>query len=215
MTETFIKERKHNLTGKVEKVGIDDASLFLARFEQRLAGDVRGDPLRARPQGALHPGNQRRERLDRSGTCTTCTACSISITATRAGCAAGAPSTSPTATIPTWSTGGCRACRSATSTPSSTRSPISSRPPAKRQGAAADLPRGLATDYVTDAVLKSAKTRAVGDGREVRSNPSPSPRTRPEGESLQEEILAFVTLRGAWSGWELTSRFRTAASRPS
>jgi myo-inositol 2-dehydrogenase/D-chiro-inositol 1-dehydrogenase len=31
-TETFIKERKHNLTGNVEKVGIDDASLFLARF---------------------------------------------------------------------------------------------------------------------------------------------------------------------------------------
>lgn len=33
MTETFVKERKHNLTGKVEPVGIDDASLFLARFE--------------------------------------------------------------------------------------------------------------------------------------------------------------------------------------
>lgn len=33
MTETFIKERHHNLTGKTEKVGIDDASLFLARFE--------------------------------------------------------------------------------------------------------------------------------------------------------------------------------------
>ncbi len=32
MSETFIKERKHNLTGKVEKVGIDDASAFLARF---------------------------------------------------------------------------------------------------------------------------------------------------------------------------------------
>jgi predicted dehydrogenase len=32
MTETFIKERHHNLTGKVEKVGIDDASAFLARF---------------------------------------------------------------------------------------------------------------------------------------------------------------------------------------
>jgi myo-inositol 2-dehydrogenase/D-chiro-inositol 1-dehydrogenase len=31
-TETFIKERKHTLTGKVEPVGIDDASLFLARF---------------------------------------------------------------------------------------------------------------------------------------------------------------------------------------
>jgi myo-inositol 2-dehydrogenase/D-chiro-inositol 1-dehydrogenase len=33
MTETFIKERTHNLTGTVEPVGIDDASAFLARFE--------------------------------------------------------------------------------------------------------------------------------------------------------------------------------------
>ena len=33
MTETFIKERKHNITGKVEPVGIDDASAFLARFD--------------------------------------------------------------------------------------------------------------------------------------------------------------------------------------
>ena len=33
MTETFVKERKHNITGKVEPVGIDDASAFLCRFE--------------------------------------------------------------------------------------------------------------------------------------------------------------------------------------
>ena len=33
MTETFIKQRKHTETGKVEKVGIDDACAFLARFE--------------------------------------------------------------------------------------------------------------------------------------------------------------------------------------
>jgi myo-inositol 2-dehydrogenase/D-chiro-inositol 1-dehydrogenase len=33
MTETFIKERKHSLTGNVEPVGIDDASAFLCRFE--------------------------------------------------------------------------------------------------------------------------------------------------------------------------------------
>jgi predicted dehydrogenase len=33
MTETFIKERKHALSGKVEKVGIDDACAFLARFK--------------------------------------------------------------------------------------------------------------------------------------------------------------------------------------
>jgi predicted dehydrogenase len=33
MTETFVKQRKHNLTGQVEPVGIDDASAFLCRFE--------------------------------------------------------------------------------------------------------------------------------------------------------------------------------------
>jgi predicted dehydrogenase len=33
MTETFIKQRKHNLTGRIEPVGIDDASAFLGRFE--------------------------------------------------------------------------------------------------------------------------------------------------------------------------------------
>jgi predicted dehydrogenase len=33
MTETFIKERKHSLTGKVQAVTIDDASAFLARFD--------------------------------------------------------------------------------------------------------------------------------------------------------------------------------------
>src|SRR5947209_1036766 len=32
LTETFVKERKHNLTGKVEKVGIDDACIFMGRF---------------------------------------------------------------------------------------------------------------------------------------------------------------------------------------
>jgi predicted dehydrogenase len=32
MTETFIKQRQHTLTGKIEKVGIDDACAFLARF---------------------------------------------------------------------------------------------------------------------------------------------------------------------------------------
>jgi predicted dehydrogenase len=33
MTETFIKERRHALTGLVEPVGIDDASAFLCRFQ--------------------------------------------------------------------------------------------------------------------------------------------------------------------------------------
>ena len=38
MTETFVKERKHNLTGKVEKVGIDDACAFLCRFNNGSLG---------------------------------------------------------------------------------------------------------------------------------------------------------------------------------
>jgi len=38
MTETFIKERKHNLTGKIEPVGIDDACAFLCRFDNGSLG---------------------------------------------------------------------------------------------------------------------------------------------------------------------------------
>ncbi len=38
MTETFIKERKHTLTGKVEKVGIDDACTFMCRFDNGSLG---------------------------------------------------------------------------------------------------------------------------------------------------------------------------------
>ena len=33
LTETFVKERKHNLTGKMEPVGIDDACVFMGKFE--------------------------------------------------------------------------------------------------------------------------------------------------------------------------------------
>jgi predicted dehydrogenase len=39
MTEIFVKERKHNLTGKVEKVEIDDACSFLCRFENGSLGN--------------------------------------------------------------------------------------------------------------------------------------------------------------------------------
>ncbi len=38
MTETFVKERMHTLTGKVEKVGIDDACAFLCHFENGSLG---------------------------------------------------------------------------------------------------------------------------------------------------------------------------------
>ncbi|MEX1224313.1 MAG: Gfo/Idh/MocA family oxidoreductase, partial [Pirellulales bacterium] len=38
MTETFVKERMHNLTGKVEKVSIDDACAFLCHFDNGSLG---------------------------------------------------------------------------------------------------------------------------------------------------------------------------------
>lgn len=38
MTETFIKDRVHQLTGKVQKVGIDDACLFHCHFENGSLG---------------------------------------------------------------------------------------------------------------------------------------------------------------------------------
>ena len=39
MTETFIKERRHAETGKVEPVGIDDACTFFCRFENGSLGN--------------------------------------------------------------------------------------------------------------------------------------------------------------------------------
>jgi predicted dehydrogenase len=38
MTETFVKKRKHALTGKVQDVGIDDAAAVLCRFENGSLG---------------------------------------------------------------------------------------------------------------------------------------------------------------------------------
>ena len=39
MTETFVKERKHVETGKMEKVGIDDACMFMCRFDNGSLGN--------------------------------------------------------------------------------------------------------------------------------------------------------------------------------
>ena len=54
MTETFIKERKHTLTGKVEKVGIDDACSFMCHFDNGSLGLFESTRYaRAGPQSAL------------------------------------------------------------------------------------------------------------------------------------------------------------------
>ena len=75
MTETFIKERQHNLTGKVEPVGIDDACAFLCRFAQRLAGARSSPP--ATPAGTRRCTRSRSTAKTprSSGICTICTGC--------------------------------------------------------------------------------------------------------------------------------------------
>jgi predicted dehydrogenase len=64
MTETFIKERRHTESGKVEPVGIDDACAFLARFKN---GSLAVFESTRYAQGFVHVRDQRRRRLDRLG----------------------------------------------------------------------------------------------------------------------------------------------------
>src|SRR5262249_36226000 len=54
MTETFIKERKHQLSGKVERVGIDDACAFMCRFGNGALGLFESTRY-ARGHKALYP----------------------------------------------------------------------------------------------------------------------------------------------------------------
>ena len=54
MTETFIKERKHQLTGKVQKVTIDDACSFMCRFDNGSLGLFESTRYALGHKGALH-----------------------------------------------------------------------------------------------------------------------------------------------------------------
>ncbi len=73
MTETFVKERMHNLTGKVEKVGIDDACTFTCRYaKKRFVGQLRKHALRPRSQSGVHVPRSTAKTCRCFGTCTTC-----------------------------------------------------------------------------------------------------------------------------------------------
>ncbi len=67
VTETFVKERSHNLTGKVEPVQHRRRLPFPCALRQWLARVFRSHSLRSRPQGSLYVRNQRRTRLDLLG----------------------------------------------------------------------------------------------------------------------------------------------------
>ena len=127
MTETFIKSRKHNLTGKVEPVGIDDASAVPGAIPERLAGDFRGDAVRARPQGALHVRDQRRARVDLVGPARSAPAAVLRSSRRRPAARLAQPAHHRPRPSLYGATGGCRGCRSGTSTRSCTSSRISWR----------------------------------------------------------------------------------------
>jgi predicted dehydrogenase len=98
MTETFVKERTHSLTGQKQEVTIDDAAAFLARFANGSLATFEATRY-ARGHKAQYTLEINGENASIAWICTICTGCTISTTATRGGCAAGARCISPTATI--------------------------------------------------------------------------------------------------------------------
>ena len=67
MTETFVKKRKHAAHRQGAGGRHRRCRGGALPLRERLARHLRIDPLRPRPQGALHPGDQRRARLARLG----------------------------------------------------------------------------------------------------------------------------------------------------
>ena len=89
MTETFIKERKHNLTGKMEPVGIDDASAFLCRFENGSLATFEATRYARGHKALIHSRDQWRARFGDLGSARSAPHCNGSIIAMKAACAAG------------------------------------------------------------------------------------------------------------------------------
>ena len=111
MTETFVKERKHAETGKMQPVGIDDAAAVLARFANGSLGTFESTRY-ARGHKALYTlRDQRREGLARLGPARPATALQyFDHGDRRQPPRLDAASSSPTAIIPTSASGGCPAC---------------------------------------------------------------------------------------------------------
>ena len=192
MTETFIKQRKHNLTGKVEPVGIDDASAFLARFQNGSLSTFEATRY-ARGHKALYTLEingehasacwdlhdlHRLQWFDHKDEGRTRGWRSVHVTRRR--------SSVHEELV------GARACRSATSTRSPTSLPIFCRPWARAQSAAPTFRDGLQTDYVTDAVLKSAAS-----GRWEQVGAAETGRSRMMMKHTDSHSLAVVVIVAA------------------
>ena len=126
MTETFVKQRKHNLTGKVEKVGIDDACAFLARFKNGSLATFESTRY-ARGHKALYTFEINGEHASIFWDLHDLHRLQYFDHRDEGRVRGWRTSMSPMAIIPTWTSGGCPACRSATNTVSCIKSPISWR----------------------------------------------------------------------------------------
>ena len=129
-TETFVKERRHQETGKIQPVGIDDACMVMARFEIGAMGLFESTRY-ARGHKALmtlelngEAGSLASTSRTRSGSRSSSTARPTAAKST-ATPPAGARSTSPASSTPTWTAGGSPVFQSVTSIPSSMPSPTS------------------------------------------------------------------------------------------
>ena len=108
MTETFVKERTHAVTGKVQPVGIDDAAAVLTRFANGSLGTFESTRY-ARGHKALYTLEINGEHGSLAWDLHDLNRLPGSTIGSRGRCAAGARSWSPTATTPTSANGGCRA----------------------------------------------------------------------------------------------------------
>jgi predicted dehydrogenase len=99
VTETFIKERHHNLSGKIESVTIDDASAFLARLTTEHSRPSKRRATRAAIRRSI-PSKLMAKMHQSSGISMIFTDCTVSITGTKDGYVDGARCTSPMAIIP-------------------------------------------------------------------------------------------------------------------
>ena len=165
MTETFVKERKHNLTGKVEPVEHRRRLRVPLPVRQRLARPLRIDPLRPRPQGPLHVRDQRREGLDQVGPARPAPARVLRPPRRVARPRLAVDPRHRRRPSLHEATGGCPACRSATSTPSSTRSPTSSRASPSGKPTSPDLPRRPGDPGRLRRRARLGRARQVADGR--------------------------------------------------
>jgi hypothetical protein len=172
MTETFVKERKHTLTGKVEKVGIDDACLFHCRFNNGSLGLFESTRY-ARGHKALYTFEINGEHMSLKWDLHDLHRLQIFDHSDEGRSAAGRASTSPTATTPTAATGGCPASSSVTNTASSTPWWSSSRDSkaarAARPASATVLPP---TTWSTPCL---PPPRPASGSRSSRPDPRPAP----------------------------------------